>query len=144
MAKIAYPGNWFTVTSPAAVACQYFDPKPITVPADPTTLKTAVMARNIPTSYADAVATATNTANWNVAQKTESTVGSVPVTCVAATATNAAAGIPVGTGAFSCLANVGAAGTVVISTNGPPTDPTFQSNAAVVGLMTQASTFTPS
>ena len=71
VAKIAYPGNWFTVTSPAAVACQYFDPKPITVPADPTTLKTAVMARNIPTSYADAVAAATNTANWNVAQKTE-------------------------------------------------------------------------
>jgi len=124
--------------------CQYFDPNAITVPSNPATLKTAVMAESIATPYATAVAAATNTANWNVLQKTETTVGTVPVTCVAAVATNAAAGIPVGTGATSCLANVGAAGTVVIGTSGPPADATYLSNAAAVAAMTAGSTFLPS
>ena len=95
------------------------------------------MARNIPTSYADAVADRDQHRELERGPEDGNRPSApVPVTCVAAVATNAAAGIPVGTGAFSCLANVGAAGTVVIWTNGPPTDPTFQSNAAVVGLMT--------
>ncbi len=109
--------------------CQYFDPNPITVPSDPTTLKTAVMAKSVATTYANAVAAATNPANWNVTQQGSGAVGGVPVTCVAAVSTNTASGLPVGTGATSCLANVGAAGTVVIATSGQPGDATYESNA---------------
>ena len=124
--------------------CQYFDPKPITVPSDPTTLKTAVQARNVATPYADAVAAATNPANWQVTQQGAAAIGGVPVTCVQAVSTNAASGVAVGTGASSCYANVGAAGTVVIATTGQPGNATYESNAAVVAMMTGASKFNPS
>ena len=47
-ATIVYPSNWNTVTAPPTAACRYFDPAPITVPADPSTLTTAVMIKSDP------------------------------------------------------------------------------------------------
>jgi heat shock protein HslJ len=143
VAKIVYPGTWHTVTTPANLTCQYFDPDPITVPSDPATLQTAVMASVSATSYADAVAAATDPANWTVIQQGDSTVSGTSFTCVEATAKTAAAGIPVGSSSGSCLVDVGAAGTVVIRTVGTAGDPAFEANSAVALLMTLESTFTP-
>ena len=42
LASILYPASWSTLDAPPELACRYFDPEPITVPADPTTLQTAV------------------------------------------------------------------------------------------------------
>lgn len=142
VAAITYPGTWSTVTEPPSAACRYFDPKPITVPADPATLKTAVMAGTAATAYSDAVAAATDPSAWTVAGKSETTVDQVPVTCVLATAAAETAGIPVGTTRYACLADVGKAGTVQLWAAGAQADPTFMENSAVVGLMTAASTFT--
>ncbi len=130
VAKLVYPGTWNTVTTPANLACRYFDPKPITVPADPATLQTAVMANVLATPYADAVTAATNPANWTVARQGSSTVSGTPFTCVDATALVATAGVPVGSSAFSCLVNVGAAGTVVIQTIGTAGDANVRGEAA--------------
>jgi heat shock protein HslJ len=143
VAKLVYPGTWNTVTTPADLVCRYFDPKPITVPADPATLQTAVMAKVLATPYADAVTAATNPANWTVARQGSSTVSGTPYTCVDATALVATAGVPVGSSAFSCLVNVGSAGTVVIQTIGTAGDVTYEEHSAIVSLMTGASTFTP-
>ena len=63
--------------SHAELACRYFDPAEITVPADPTTLQTAVVATVTPTPYADAVAAATNPANWTVVRQGSSSAGGV-------------------------------------------------------------------
>ena len=43
LATISYAATWFTLTSPADLACRYFDPSEITVPSDPSTLVTDVM-----------------------------------------------------------------------------------------------------
>ena len=65
--NVVYPANWFTATEPTNIACRYFDPAAITVPADPSTLKTAVMIKADPaTTYQDALTAATNPTNWNV------------------------------------------------------------------------------
>ena len=71
VAKIVYPASWYTVTSPASLACQYFDPSPITVPSDPTTLVTTIMASSSDTDYEDAVEAATDTSSWDVTQQQE-------------------------------------------------------------------------
>ena len=42
---VVYPADWFTVDAPPTLACRYFDPAAIIVPADPTTLTTAVMIK---------------------------------------------------------------------------------------------------
>ena len=64
---MVYPANWFTVTTPANLACRYFDPAPITVPTDPTTLVTAIQVTVDPaTTYDAALAAATNPTAWNV------------------------------------------------------------------------------
>jgi hypothetical protein len=44
---------------------------------------------------------------------------------------------------FSCLVDVGTAGTVVIRTTGTATDPTYRVKIAVVGLMTASSAYQP-
>jgi heat shock protein HslJ len=144
VATITYPGSWFTLEEPPTAACRYFDPEPITVPADPSTLRTAVMTGTIATPYQDAVAAATDPDTWTVAAKSETAVGGVPVTCILATAVSDATGLPTGTARFSCLADVGSAGTVQLWTVGEPADPTFMANSGVVGLMTAASSFTAS
>jgi hypothetical protein len=141
VATIAYAGTWSTVTEPPDLACQFFDPEPITVPADPATLVTDVMASAETTAYADAVTAATDPAVWTVTQKTPLTVDEVPATLVEAAALTDAAGIPVGTTRFAYLVDVGAGGTVTLWTQGDPSDPTFESLAGVVSLMTGLSQF---
>jgi heat shock protein HslJ len=143
VAKLTYPGTWFTVTEPAELACRYFDPAEITVPADPTTLQTAVVATVSPTEYTAAVTAATDPANWTVVRQGSSSAEGLSVTCVDATALTDAAGIPTGSSAHSCLVGVGTAGTVILRTVSATVDEAFATNAAVVTLMTLASTFTP-
>ncbi len=142
-ATITYPGSWFTLTEPPDLACRYFDPAAITVPADPADLVTAVRADVLVTPYPEAVAAATDPAAWTVALTSEFNVRGTTVTCVSAVAATDAAGIPMGDGRFACLADVQTAGTVQIWTTGVPGDPAYQANAALAGLMTLASTFTP-
>jgi len=140
VAKLVYPGLWFTLAEPPELACRYFDPAKITVPTDPTTLDTAVRADLDPTPFADAVAKASDPANWQVVASSSFNVRGAPVTCVSAIATTDAAGIPVGEAKYSCLANVNTAGTVVIWNHGTP-DQAFVAESGVVTLMTFLSTF---
>jgi heat shock protein HslJ len=141
VATIAYAGTRSTVTEPPTLACQFFDPEPITVPADPATLVTAVMASAQTTAYADVVAAATDPAAWTVTQMTPLTVDALPATLVEATALTDAAGVPVGTTRFAYFVNVGASGTVTLWTQGNPADPTWESLTGVVSLMTGLSQF---
>jgi hypothetical protein len=143
VATITYPGSWSTLTEPPEAVCRYFDPDPITAPADLSTLETAVRADLLATPYEEAIAAATDATAWAVSVKSEFNVRGTAVTCIGAIATSDAAGIPVGQGRFSCLANVQTAGTVAIWATGAPEDEAFKANAAVAGLMTFASTFTP-
>lgn len=144
VATIVYPGDWFTVTTPANLACQYFSPDPITVPSDPSTLQTPVMASVSSTPYADAIAAATDPTNWTVTQTgSANSPSGTTFTCIDATAVTDASGIAVGQSRGSCLIDVGAAGTVIIQTIGSATDPTYEAYSAVVLLMTLQSTFTP-
>jgi heat shock protein HslJ len=142
VAQIAYPGSWFTVATPANLACQYFDPAPITVPADPATLTTAIQASASDTVYADAVSAATDATAWTIQQQTQLTLDNLPATMVAATATSDAAGIPAGTSRVAYLVDVGAAGTVTLWTAGAASDPSFANYAAILSLMTEFSEFT--
>ena len=81
VATIVYPADWFTVATPPNLACRYFDPAEITVPADPTTLTTAVMIKTDPLgTYTDALAAATDPANWTVATNEAVTVSGLPAT----------------------------------------------------------------
>jgi heat shock protein HslJ len=144
VAKIVYPGTWSTVAEPADLACRYFDPDPITVPADPATLQTAVMASVSATPYGDSVTAATDAANWTVLQSGSSSGGGPSITCVGATAKSDSAGIPSGSSSYTCLVDVGSAGTVSLRTVSASIDETFESNAGVVTLMTRGSTFIPS
>jgi hypothetical protein len=143
VATIVYPGTWSTVKEPPELACRYFDPEPITVPADPATLDTAVRADLLATPYQDALAAATDPATWTVATRTEVNVQGAAVTCIGAIAASESAGIAVGDASYACLANVQTAGTVVIRAVGTPGDPALMAESAVVTLMTLASTFTP-
>ena len=143
VATIVYPGSWSTPAAPPEVVCRYFDPAPITVPADPTTLVTAVRADVFKTPYADAIKAATDPATWTVTAKSEANIRGIAVTCVLAVAASDASGIPAGTARYACFANVQTAGTVEIWASGAPGDATFAVTSAVVSLMTMASTFTP-
>jgi heat shock protein HslJ len=143
VAKLVYPGTWHTVTEPANLACRYFDPAEITVPADPATLQTAVTATVLATPYADAVTAATDPANWTVVRSGTSTATGISITCVDATALTDAAGIPVGSSSHACLVDVGTSGTVVLRTVGATVDEAFATNAAVVSLMTLVSSYIP-
>ncbi len=143
VATIVYPGDWSTVTAPPELACRYFDPEPISVPADGSPVQAAVQADLSATSYQDAISAATDPAAWNVIAQSEADVGGTAVTCVGAIAVVGTAGIPAGNASYACLANVQAAGTVVLRTTGTSGDDVFESHAAIVSLMTMASTFTP-
>ena len=143
IATIVYPGDWATVTEPPDLACQYFDPEPITIPPDGSPVQAAVQANPSATSYQDAIAAATDPASWKVIAQSEVDVDGTAVTCVDAIAVIDTAGVPAGDASYACLANVQAAGTVVLRTTGTPDDKVFQTNAAIVSLMTMASTFTP-
>jgi hypothetical protein len=141
VATITYPGAWFTEIEPANVACRYFDPEQFTVPSDPSTLVTAVMASTADTAYADAVAQATNADTWDVTQSQEITVDGLPATVVDATATADSGGVPSGTSRFAYFIDVGSSGTVSLFTTGTSGDEAYETQAGVVTLMVGASTF---
>ena len=125
------------MTTPADLACRYFDPAPITVPADPATLTAAITVQIVDTAYADAVAAATDASVWTVKQTASVDVDSLPATAVAAVAAADSAGIPVGQARVAYFIDYGAAGTMILSTVGPVGDETLVSNATVLGLMVQ-------
>ncbi len=143
LASIVYPASWSTVTEPAELACRYFDPEPITVPADPATLETAVTVVAADTPFADALAAATDPANWDVDRRTDVTVGDLPATLVEAVAITEAGGVPVGTSSFAYIIDYGATGTVTVRTTGTADDPAYATNATVATLIVASSTFTP-
>jgi hypothetical protein len=142
VARVAYPGSWHTVEAPPTAACQYFDPNPITVPADLSTLKTAIRAAAPQRSYADAVAAATNATNWTVQASSASTIDNLEATVVAATSIADAAGIPPGTSQVTYIINVGNAGSVALWTSGAAGDQVFKDNSAILSLMVASSAFT--
>ena len=143
VAKIVYPGSWYTLAEPAELVCRYFDPQPITVPTDPTTLQTAVMASISTQAFADAVTAATDPAKWSVTRQGGSSIGGTNGTCIDAVALVDGPGITTGMSSFSCLVDVGTAGTVVIRTTGMAADSTYRVKIAVVGLMTASSAYQP-
>jgi heat shock protein HslJ len=141
VATIAYPGAWSTLTTPADMACRYFDPDPITVPDDPTTLLTAVMVPTTPQAYADVVGAATDQATWDVIQQVPIELDGAAATLVGATALTDVGPIPSGSTSFAYLVDLGAAGTLAIRTTGTPGDDGYEARAAVVNLMAELSTF---
>jgi heat shock protein HslJ len=142
VATIAYPGSWYTVTEPADLACRYFDPAPIEVPADPAALATTVQASVTDTNFADAVAAATDAATWDVTQQSDLTVDGLAATQVIATASSDTAGIPVGMSRVAYVVDVGSAGSITMWTAGDAADEAFAQQAALLGLMTEFSEFT--
>jgi heat shock protein HslJ len=143
LASIVYPASWATLDAPPELACRYFDPEPITVPADPTTVAAAVSVLTAETPFADAINAATDSASWDVKRQTDLTVGTLPATLVEAVAIADTAGVAVGTSSFSYIVDYGEAGTLTIRTTGTAADPTYATNLAVATLIAARSTFTP-
>jgi heat shock protein HslJ len=143
LATIVYPASWSTLAEPADLACRYFDPEPITVPEDPTTLTTAVEVFPSDTPFANVINSATDPANWDVNRQTDFTVSGLPGTLVEGVALTDASGYPVGTSRFMYIIDYGEAGTVTISTTGTADDPAYATNSSVATLIVASSTFTP-
>jgi len=141
VAKITYPATWSTVTTPADLKCQYFDPAPITVPSDPTTLVTAVMASSSDTTYADALTDATDSAVWDVTAQETFTLSGLDATAIAATSTADSAGIPAGTSRYAYIVNVGSSGTVTMWTQGIIGEGEFANDSTILSLMVSQSKF---
>jgi len=143
VATIVYPANWFTVTSPANLACRYFSPTQITVPADPSTLTTAVMIQGDPAStYDAALAAATNPTAWNVLQQKPATVGGGtgwPATLIEATSTAGSPGYPPGVTRYGYLLNAGGKPAWIV-TSGTISTAAYQTNQQVVQLIASKST----
>jgi heat shock protein HslJ len=139
LAAMTYPGTWFTLAEPADLACRYFDPAEITVPADPTTLVTAVQATIEPTPFADAVSAATDPAVWEVGHREDLTISNLQATLVEATAITSSGGIVAGTSRFAYFIDVRSAGTLVIFTLGAEGDEAYADHAAVTTMMTALS-----
>ena len=114
--NVVYPANWFTTTTPTTIACQYFDPAAITVPADPATLKTAVMIKaDTTTTYQDALTAATNPADWTVLTNEPVTIGGLPATRLQATAKISTPEVSAGATRYGYL--IDAAGTSALDRN---------------------------
>ena len=143
LASIAYPASWSTLAEPAELACRYFDPAPITVPADPATLQTAVTIVASATPFADAIGAASDPAVWDVTRTRDVTIGGLAATLVEAVAIADTAGVPVGMSSFEYVVDYGSAGTLVIRTIGTAGDPAYVTNTGVATLMAAQSTFTP-
>ena len=132
---MVYPATWFTVTTPANLACRYFDPAPITVPADPSTLVTAIQVTiDGTTSYDDALAAATNPTAWNVLVNEPATAAGLPASRIEATSSSGSPGFPPGVTRYGYLINLGAR-SAWIQTSGTVGQPTFVTNSSVVDLM---------
>jgi hypothetical protein len=131
------------VTAPPAAACRYFDPQPISVPADPSTLTTAVMIKADTTAtYDAALAAATNPTAWNVLKNESVTVSGLPATLIEATSTTGSPGVPEGSTRYGYLINVGGH-PAWIETVGTAGDAAYTTNTSVVDLMAAESTITP-
>jgi hypothetical protein len=143
LATISYAATWFTLTSPADLACRYFDPSEITVPSDPSTLVTDVMISVASTPYDEAVTAAEDPASWTVSQSQEYLVNNVPTTLVEAQATADTAGVPTGSWRFAYLVNLGSAGTLTMFTTGTTNDEAYDTRSAIVTLMMEAAIFAP-
>jgi hypothetical protein len=140
IATIVYPANWFTVASPPNLACRYFSPTAITVPADPATLTTAVMIQSDPAAtYQAALTAATNPTAWNVLQQQAVTVGGLPATKMEATSTAGSPGYPPGVTRYGYLIDVGGKGAWMV-TSGTLGTPEYTTNQQVVDLMASKST----
>ena len=143
VATIVYPANWFTVTTPANLACRYFSPTQITVPSDPSTLTTAVMIQGDPAStYDAALAAATNPTAWNVLQQQTVTVGGGagwPATLIEATSTAGSPGYPAGVTRYGYLLDVGGKPAWIV-TSGTVGSAAYQTNQQVVQLIASKST----
>jgi heat shock protein HslJ len=140
VATIVYPADWNTVAAPPALACRYFDPEPITVPADPATLTTAVMVKvDLTSTYDAALTAATNPVAWNVLIQQPVTVAGLPATRLEATSTAGSPGYPVGTTRYGYLVNAGGR-PVWFETSGTIGDATFTTDMSVVDLMASKST----
>jgi hypothetical protein len=134
-ATIVYPATWFTVTTPANLACRYFDPAPITVPTDPSTLVTAIQVTiDGTTAYDDALAAATNPSAWTVLVNEPATAAGLPATRIEATSTAGSPGFAPGVTRYGYLINLGPA-SAWIQTSGTVGQPTFLTNSSVVDLM---------
>lgn len=142
VATIVYPSSWHTVTAPPTAACRYFDPQPITVPADLSTLTTAVMIKgDAAATYQDALAAATNPTAWNVTiNKPVTLPGGLQGTQIEATSTAGSPGFPAGTTRYGFLLDVGGK-PAWIETSGTAGSATYQTNVTVVNLMASQSTF---
>jgi hypothetical protein len=143
LASIVYPAQWHTLSEPPEAACRYFDPNPISVPTEPGTVDAAIAVRPDVALYADAVAAATDPANWTVVQSVPVTVSGLPATRIEATSIAPESGTPVGTTLYSYIIDYGDAGTLSIQTSGTAGESDYIANTLVVNLMAQASTFTP-
>jgi hypothetical protein len=143
LASIVYPSSWSTVTDPPESVCRYYDPEPITLPTDGSSPDVAVTVQADVASYEDAVAAATDPANWNVTQTVETTVSGLQATLVEAESTAAESGTAVGQTLYSYIIDYGDGGTVTIQTSGDAEDAAYQASTEVADLMAQASTFTP-
>lgn len=139
---ISYPESWFTVTEPAELACRYFDPEPITVPADPTKLVTAVTVTDDAIAFDDAVAAATEPASWDVTRQADVTISGLRAIFVEAVSLSEDAGLAVGTSSFAYLIDLGSAGTITIRTTGVADDAAYVENSTIVTLIAATSTFT--
>jgi heat shock protein HslJ len=143
IATVVYPAGWFTVTAPPTMACRYFDPAVITVPADPATLTTAVMVKaDLTVPYADALAAATNPANWTVLTNEPVTDSGLPASRLQATSIVDGSGFPVGVTRYGYLIDLGG-GSAWIQTSGTLGDPTYVEYMLVVDLIASQSTITP-
>jgi len=143
IATVVYPADWFTVAAPATIACRYFDPAAITVPADPATLTTAVMIKaDLAVPYADALAAATNPASWTVLTNEPVTDSGLPATRLQGTSLVDSPGFPVGVTRYGYLIDLGG-GSAWIETSGTVGDPTYAANMSVVDLIASQSTITP-
>jgi hypothetical protein len=143
LASIAYPSSWSTTTDPPESACRYYDPDPITLPSDGSSPDVAVTVQADVASFEDAVAAATDPANWNVTQEVETTVSGLQATLVEAESTAADSGTPVGETLYSYIVDYGDSGTITIQASGDAQDAAYQASTEVADLMAQASTFTP-
>jgi heat shock protein HslJ len=141
LATIFYPLAWSTLAEPPELACRYFDPEPITVPADPATLATAVMITTAETGYADAVAAATDPATWEVHQQVEVTVDGLPATMVEAAALVDSDGVAAGTSRLAVVLDYGSAGTMTAWTSGTADDEAYAAHVAMLTLMIGLSEF---
>ncbi len=143
LASIVYPATWHTLSEPPGLACRYFDSDPISVPSGGGAPDTDVTVKPDVASYEDAVAAATDPANWTVVQQVETTVSGLQATLVEATSTAPESGTPVGTTLYSYIVDYGDGGTVTIQTSGTTGDPDYATNTSAADLMAQGSTFTP-